>query len=56
MKTKNHRKNNARRSSPVFSGGIQKFLVPPAVLLYRELRRLELQDRLPPPLNLHHID
>jgi hypothetical protein len=54
---KMNRKNIFRRVRANNSLGLRKFMVPPAVLIFRELRRLELMERQPPMAALaHHVD
>jgi hypothetical protein len=53
---KNLRKANLRRTR-ITMNGLRKFLVPPEILIFRELRRLELMERqLPMAILSHHVD
>ena len=53
---KTMRKNNFRRTRSSLNG-LRKFMLPPSVLIFSELRRLELMERQPPTAVLtHHID
>ena len=53
---KTNRRINYRRPRGTL-GGLRKFLMPPEVLVFRELRRLELLERYARfPALLHHLD
>jgi hypothetical protein len=53
---KTNRKSNFRRMRANGLMGLRKFMVPPAVLIFRELRRMELMERQPLATLAHHID